>query len=403
MEEPARGVAPLDSRFKDGTMELMYPGDRALLMVGETYYTADLYYATRYLFPDPVIYIDKGDGDSLIACGDFEREGAATHSKAVRVRGFQDYGAAELPDELHPHQRLAELALRALRDEGVACAVTTDSIPLSVADHLRAHGIDLLCQPELLRNTRERKDPRELSAIEAAQHATAEAMGLAIELIGGATVGEDDILYTGVLPLTSERLRAAIDASLQERGCGGEGTITASGLDSAQPHNHGHGTIRAGQPVVIDIFPRHKTLRYYADMTRTVCKGAPSAEIARMYDATHDALQYALGLLRPGATGQTVFEEVCRFYEGRGYPTYLREGKFPAEGFVHSLGHGVGLEVHEGPGLGRRPDQLEEGQVITVEPGLYMPGLGGVRIEDMVVLTADGCRNLTNYPAELVV
>jgi len=381
----------------------MYPDDRALVMVGETYHAADLYYVTHYLFPDPVIYVDKGDGDSLIACGDFERAGAAAHSRAARVRGFQDYGAADLPADLRPYQRLAEIAARALRDEGVTRAVTTDTIPLSVADHLRANGVDLVCQPELLQSRRERKRPDELAAIEAAQHATEKAMDAAIGLVRDARAGEDGVLYNGALPLTSERLRAAIDASLQEDGCSGEGTITAAGPDSAQPHNRGHGPIYAGQPVVIDIFPRHTELRYYADMTRTVCKGAPSDELARMYETTHEALRYALGLLRPGTTGQAVFEAVCRFYEDRGYPTYLREGKFPDAGFVHSLGHGVGLDIHEGPGLGRRPDLFEEGQVITVEPGLYAPGLGGVRIEDMVVLTADGCRNLTDYPVEFVV
>ncbi len=381
----------------------LYLDERALIVVGETYNDADLYYVTHYLFPDPVIYVDKGDGDDVIACGDFEREGAAAHSKAARVRGFQDYGAAELPDELRPHRRLAELVRRVLREEGVTRAVTTDSMPLSLADYLRADGIDLLCEPELLRNPRERKDPLELSAVEAARHATLEAMSAAIALIEGATVGENNVLYTGVLPLTSERLRAAIDATLEEHNCGGEGTIVACGPDSAQPHNRGHGPIYAGQPVVIDIFPRHKELRYYADMTRTVCKGTPSNDIARMYSVTREALRHALGLLRPGMTGQAVFESVCRLYEDYGYPTYLREGKYPTEGFIHALGHGVGLEVHEGPSLGRRPDLLREGQVITVEPGLYAPGLGGVRIEDMVALTADGCRNLTDYSAELVV
>lgn len=379
----------------------MYHDNRVLVVIGETYDTADLYYVTRYLFPDPVIVVDKGDGDSLIACGDFEREGAAAHSRATRVRGFQDYGAdlAELPQ----HERLAELALRVLRDEGVAHAVTTNDMPLSIADHLRAAGIDLLCQPNLLQGQRERKRPDELAAIEAAQHATETAMNVAIGLIRDATIGDDGILHDGDLPLTSERLRAAIDASLMEDTCSGEGTIAASGPDSAQPHNRGKGPIYAGQPVVLDIFPRHKELRYYADMTRTICKGAPRDEIARMYDATCEALQLALSLIRPGASGPEIFEQVCRLYEDRGYATYLRESKFPTEGFIHSLGHGVGLEVHEGPSLGRRPDVLQEGNVVTVEPGLYVPNLGGVRIEDMVVVTATGCRNLTNYPAELVV
>src|SRR5438477_638248 len=189
----------------------MYPDGRALLMVGETYNTADVYYVTRYLFPDPAIYLDKGDGDSLIA---------------------------------------------------------------------------------------------------------------------GSLVGDDGLLYTGDLPVTSERLRAAIDASLLEDNCSGEGTITAWGPDSAQPHNRGQGPIRAGQPIVVDIFPRHNEYRYHADMTRTFSKGAPDPEVARMYEVTNAALDLALGLIRPGTTGRAVFEAVCRRYEDHGYATYLRNNSF---------------------------------------------------------------------------
>jgi len=154
----------------------MYLDGRALLMVSETYNTADVYYATRYLFPDPAIYVDKGDGDSLIACTDFEREGAK-RGKAARVRGFHDYGADDLPRDMPDHERLAELTLRVLRAENVTRAVTTDDIPLSVADHVRAHGVDLICQPDLLKARRELKEPAELAAIESAQRAAERGHG----------------------------------------------------------------------------------------------------------------------------------------------------------------------------------------------------------------------------------
>ena len=193
-----------------------------------------------------------------------------------------------------------------------------------------------------------------------------------------------------------------VDASLLEDNCSCEGTITAWGPDSAQPHNRGQGPIRAGQPIVVDIFPRHNEYRYHADMTRTFSKGAPDPEVARMYEVTNAALDLALGLIRPGTTGRAVFEAVCRRYEDHGYATYLRNNSFPEAGFIHSLGHGVGLSVHENPRLGRPENVLREGEIITVEPGLYVPGLGGVRIEDMVVVTADGCRNLTVFPKTLV-
>ncbi len=375
--------------------------NRALLLVGESFNTADVYYVTRHLFPDAVIYLDKGDGDALVACGDFEVEGAVGHGKAARVRGYRAYGGDELRGTMPDHERLAELTLRVLRDEGVSRAVTTDDMPLSIADYLRSHGVDLTCRPDLLAGPRELKDGAELAAIESAQRAAERAMQAAVDLIAAAHAGHDGLLYYRNLPLTSERLRAAIDASLLEDNCSGDGTITASGPDSAQPHNVGHGPIHAGRPIVIDLFPRNKEYRYYADMTRTVSKGTPDHEITRMYHVTRDALDLALGMIRPGITGKAVFEAVCRFYEEHGYATFLREGHYPEAGFIHGLGHGVGLDVHEGPQLGRAENALREGEVITVEPGLYRPDLGGVRIEDMVVVTADGCRNLTAFPKTL--
>ncbi len=379
----------------------MYPDDRALLLVGETYNTADNYYAIGYLFGDPVIFLDHGDGNSVLACGDFEREGAAAHGRAGRTYGFQQFGAADLPPDLPPYERLAELTLRALRAEGVLRAVTTSGMPLFVADYLRSQGIDLLCQPDLLTTPRERKDAVELAAIQTAQGTTTRAMSAGLSLLADARVGRDGLLYDGQAVITSERLRAVIDATLLEDDCSGEGTIAASGPDTAQPHNRGQGPIHAGQPIIMDIFPRHKTYRYYADMTRTVSKGTPTHELTRMFEVTRAALDLALGMIRPGVSGHAVFEAVCRHYEDQGYATYLRDNRYPESGFIHSLGHGVGLDIHEGPHLGRQDEALAEGSVVTVEPGLYVPGLGGVRLEDMVVVTADGCRNLTDFPIAL--
>lgn len=378
----------------------MYPDERVLVMAGESFHTANMFYATHFLFPDAAIFIDRGGGDTLIVCTDFERDVAAAHSRARRVHGFRDYGGDELrarPD----HEFLAGVMLRVLRAEGIARAVTTDDIPLFVADHLRANGVDLACRPDLLKDRRERKDAAELAAIASAQRATERAMQAAVDLIADARAGHDGFLQHGDLPVTSERLRAVIAASLLEGGCTGEGTITASGPDSAQPHNRGSGPIEAGQPIIIDIFPRHDEHRYYSDMTRTISKGSPHHEITRMFELTRGALDLAIEAIRPGVTGRSVFETVCRYYEDHGYATFVRANTMPEAGFIHSLGHGVGLEVHEGPRLGQPDNVLREGEVMTVEPGLYIPGLGGVRLEDIVVVTENGCRNMTDFSIQL--
>jgi Xaa-Pro aminopeptidase len=152
----------------------------------------------------------------------------------------------------------------------------------------------------------------------------------------------------------------------------------------------------------MDIFPRHRELRYYADMTRTVSKGDPGPEIRHMYDATARAHELAMSLIRPHAEGKEIYEAVCRLYEEAGYATSLRGGAFPAAGFIHGLGHGVGLEIHERPSLNRTGSTLEAGHVVTVEPGLYDARIGGVRIEDLVLVTEDGCRDLTHADKRLV-
>jgi Xaa-Pro aminopeptidase len=194
-----------------------------------------------------------------------------------------------------------------------------------------------------------------------------------------------------------------------ELGCVSEGAIIAPGKQAADPHMIGSGPLRAGEAIVMDIFPQHKTTRYYADMTRTVSKGEPPAEIAKMYDITKRAQDAGIKALRPGVTGREVHELVEDIIWEAGYDT-LRPGQQRSKnggaprGFIHGTGHGVGLEIHELPNVARSgTTPLAPGDVVTVEPGIYLPELGGVRLEDMLVITETGARNLTRAPRQLVV
>ena len=209
--------------------------------------------------------------------------------------------------------------------------------------------------------------------------------------------------------LTAERVRAIVEGALLERGCLAESTIIAPGKQAADPHMIGSGPIHAGEPVVMDIFPQHKETRYFADMTRTVSKGAPPAEISKLYEIVKHAQDAGIKALRPGITGREVHELVEDIIFAAGYDT-LRTGQKHdvsdpvTKGFIHATGHGVGLEIHEAPRVGRGgTSPLEIGDVVTVEPGIYDPAIGGVRLEDMLVITADGSRNLTRAPRQLVV
>ncbi len=237
-----------------------------------------------------------------------------------------------------------------------------------------------------------KKTTAQIEAMKAVQHATEMAMEAAISYIHSAEAP------------TSEEAHSIIDRILAENDCESpEGHIVAGGTDSAEPHALGAGLLPSDGPIVIDIYPRSKTTGYFADMSRTVCRGTPPPELEKMFDAVRVAQDVGESMLRPGAKCSDIQEAVEKVFTDRGYITSGegKEFKF-AEGFVHGVGHGVGLNVHEDPRIGRgSADVLEEGDVVTVEPGLYYRAIGGVRLEDMLVITSTGYENLTNFSREL--
>lgn len=380
----------------------MHVTENALLLVAASVANADMYHAIGFLFGDPVIYL-RHHGHETLICSNFERAEAEAHGRVAEVRSFADLDYHQLLTQV-PKRYIAyaEMVRLLLAAHSIEQVTVTSDLPLHIADHLRAHGIAVVCDPEALLVERITKRPDELVALEIAQQANERAMRAAIELIAASDV-HDGVLTLDGGPLTSEALRTAIEFSFLRDDCEApDGTIAACGRDSAAPHNRGSGPLRPHQPIVLDLFPRHKTRRYYADMTRTVSKGAPAPGIQRMYDVTLEAQELALSMIGPGVHGREVYEAVCRHFEAAGYATSLRDGSYPATGFIHGLGHGLGLDIHERPSLGAVDEILQEGYVVTVEPGLYDPSVGGVRIEDVVVVTADGCRNLTNFEKRLV-
>lgn len=236
------------------------------------------------------------------------------------------------------------------------------------------------------------KNPEEIAAIEEAQRATSAAMTAVISYLRDAEHP------------TSEEAHAIIEQTLSAMGCESpDGHIVASGEQAVEPHDRGSGPIIRDTAIVIDIFPRNKKSGYFADMTRTVCIGKPSEQIQKMYDAVVAAQELVERMVKPGVACKTIQEAVETLFIDRGFETKGKGKEFKfAEGFVHSVGHGVGLKIHEAPSVsGRSEEILMEGDVITIEPGLYYPHVGGVRMEDMVLVTADGSRNLTKYPKEL--
>jgi Xaa-Pro aminopeptidase len=217
-----------------------------------------------------------------------------------------------------------------------------------------------------------------------------------MQALKSSKIGRDGKLIYHGAPLTSEKVRAVIDtAILQVGGLTGH-TIVAGGRQACDPHDSGHGPLRANEPIILDVFPRSQKTGYFGDITRTVVRGRASEAVRRLYDTVARAQEIAFACLLPAAKGVEVHAAVQAFFDNEGYKTVKKRGRM--QGFFHGTGHGVGMEIHEAPRLGvASSDVLAAGQVLTIEPGLYYPGLGGVRLEDVAVLTAQGARNLTKF------
>ncbi len=365
---------------------------------------SDQYYLSEFTAPDPFIACYRPEGLALLVSG--LEYGRAT--KESRAEDVARLGAYDYRSRVADHGRQAgriETIAAFLADRGVESVVVPARFPVATADGLRDR--DITVYPEstgVITEIRARKTDDEIDAIETVQRANERAMARARELIAAAEVGEDGLLYREGAPLTSERVTRAIEHALIDADCALEDTIVAGGADAADPHDRGSGPLPADAPIVVDIFPRSKASRYHADMTRTFVATAPDEELRERYAVTERAKAAALERIEPGVTGATVHDAVCAVYEEAGYAT-LRSEPETDVGFIHSTGHGVGLDVHEAPRLGPEGGELEAGNVVTVEPGLYDPAVGGLRLEDLVVVTeaAPGYRNLTDFPTEFLV
>ncbi|PSQ08052.1 peptidase M24 [Halobacteriales archaeon QS_6_71_20] len=401
-----RSLAALDARLDStGADAYCIEADNA---------DANQLYLSGFDAPDPFLTAYTGDELALLVSG-LEYGRARTESDADTVARLSTYDYQRRAAEAGQATALSGVYADFLADLGVDSALVPERFPLGVADGLREAGVAVgVDRDGAVETVRATKRDEELDAVRRAQAANEAAMAAAEALIADADVREDGTLVIagdgaadgddadGPAPLTSERVREEIETTLLRHGCALDETIVACGADAADPHDRGSGPLRAGEPVIVDIFPREKSSKYHADMTRTFSKGEPSDAVAERFELTREALSAALDALEPGATGAEVHAAACDVYEAAGCPT-LRSDPDTETGFIHSTGHGVGLDVHERPSVNARGEELRPGHVITVEPGLYDPAVGGVRIEDIVAVTEDGYENLTDYPVELVV
>jgi Xaa-Pro aminopeptidase len=368
------------------------------LMVGNSN-NADIYYASRFSASDEFAYFYTKDGTETILISDMEKGRADIESRVSDIRTLQgcDY-RSKVKERKDPALAYCDCLAEILQKEGARRVAVPRNFPYHIAQTLKEEGFSIEAIKSPFAQLRSRKDPSEIEIIKKVQGACNKAMKAAAEMVRKSEDVEGVLNYHG-FALTSEMIRKEIDITLLEHGCEAESTIVAGGTGSANPHWEGTGPLRANEPIVIDIFPRSKRERYYADMTRTVLKGEPSEKLADMYEAVLAAQKAGIEMVKPGVKCSEIHNAVCDVFKERGYDT-IREGS--NVGFIHSTGHGVGLEIHELPFVGNSDVELEEGNVITIEPGLYYPDVGGIRLEDLILVTSDGFENLTEMEKKFV-
>jgi Xaa-Pro aminopeptidase len=377
-----------------------------MIMAGIPQTNAAIYHRIRFLVGDPVAFLKitqpDGTSQSTLLMRDIE---------LVRARRAARADVCACPADFAPASGLsgdretatAQAAAECLRRAGVKQAVGDRSLPLIFSDMLRLAGINVSYDPALGVTDRRSKDAEEVKHLRHAQQITEQVMAKACQTVARAEARADGVLVSGGEPLTSERMRAMIDHWLIDSGFSNPPSIVACGPQGAICHEHGHGELRTGQPVIVDIFPCDATTHYNGDCTRTVVHGEVPAELARMHAAVCAAKRAAQSATRCGVTGEDVHRATRGSIEKSGYRMGLPPEGAPADftSMTHGTGHGIGLNVHEPPLLDLRGPVLVVGDALTIEPGLYRADMGGVRVEDMVVVTADGCENLNRLPEGL--
>ncbi len=365
-----------------------------LLMVADSEHDANMLYAVGIFVPDPFIYL-RLRGRDYIVMSDLEIDRArkaaphcrilshSRYQKKLRARGVKQPG-------------FAHVVAAILREKGVRKVLVPHTFSYGLARELQKQHIGVKPRPGNFFAAREQKRQDEVKKISAALVMAEVGMAEAMQVLRSSRIARDRRLIYQNLPLTSEKLRSVIEIAILKANGLAAHTIVAGGKQGCDPHERGYGPLRAHEPIIIDIFPRSMTTGYFGDITRTVVRGRASEAVRKLYDTVHQAQGIALKKMRPGVATVEVHKAVQEFFEAQGYKTGQKNGRM--QGFFHGTGHGLGLEIHEPPRMGvNSTGNIQAGQVVTVEPGLYYPPVGGVRIEDVALISKGTPRNLTRF------
>jgi Xaa-Pro aminopeptidase len=375
-------------------------GRENLLIVADSEHDANMLYAVGMFVPDPFIYLQL-NGKCHVVMNDLEIDRARKHARHCRVISLSQCFRQLHKDGLKKGS-LAHAVRLVLRSKRIKKVSVPYNFPSGLIRDLRALRVKVKVADGMFFPQREIKSAEEIKKISAALMMAEVGLAEGIHALKNAKIGRKRKLLYRNAPLTSEKLRAIINTAIIQVGGQVSHTIVAGGAQGCDPHERGHGPLRAREPIVIDVFPRSQRTGYFGDITRTVVKGRPSEALRKLYHTVERGQELAFENMRNAVDGREVHKRVLEFFKKEGYKTGKREGRM--QGFFHGTGHGLGLEIHEAPRVGpTSTDVLKKGHVVTVEPGLYYPSIGGVRLEDVALITENGARNLTKFEKVLEV
>ena len=362
----------------------------ARLMVAASGHDADMLYATRFYADDPFIWWEDKN-KTHVALSPLEIDRARPVAKVTQIHGLAEF----LPPQPKDSSAAAIIAGIAAKYR-IKSFLVPEQFPAGLLEKLRAGGVKITVSEQPFFPERVRKTKEEVAALTTALRVAETGLRRGIDVLKSSKADKRGFLQWAKAPLTSERLRAEMDSAVLHAGGVPANTIVAGGEQGCDPHERGHGPLRANETIVLDIFPRHARNHYYGDLTRTVVRGRASEALRKQYATVQEGKRWVMKQMREGANGTDLQKELIGRFKTAGYPTEQRNGRWV--GMFHGVGHGLGLDLHESPRFAA--GKLFAGLSITVEPGLYYPGVGGVRIEDVVIVGKTGVRNLTQFEEE---
>jgi Xaa-Pro aminopeptidase len=367
--------------------------DQALLMVSASEGDANMLYAAGFFVPDPFIFF-RHKNTAYVVMSDLEIDRAKRQARADRVLSLSHY--QRKLRKLGKAPSFVEVLDLLFRERGIRSVIVPANFSTLLADQLRAKGFSVQVKRDPFFTEREIKNSQEVRQIAESLRVAVLGLQAGIRVLKKTKFGRDGYLYINGAKLTSETLKTAVNTTIMAQGWLPSHTIISSGNQCVDPHHEGTGPIRANTSIIFDIFPRSQKNGYFGDLSRTVVRGRASERLKKIYATVQDGQKIGFDLIRDGVNGKEVHQKILDLFASRGFRTGKISGRM--QGFFHGTGHGLGLDIHEAPRIAPVDATLKAGHVVTVEPGLYYLGVGGVRLEDVVLVEAHGNRNLTECP-----